>query len=170
METPPTETQKFRAMYAKIEKKTPSPFAAIVAVLLIGVAGVVTIAVLRPDLDPLAVSAVIFTFLTPTTLSLLSYLKAQETHLAVNSRLDQFIKNASKAAEAVGKETGRKESEARTDTLARDKINTPAILVTPVMVQGAQVVRDPSPPAIEEVTGTKIKGTIEGTIEQDKSS
>lgn len=115
----PTETQKFRAMYAKVEKKTPSPFAAIVAVLLIGVSGVVLITILRPDLDPLAVSAVIFGFLTPTTLSLMSYLKAQETHLAVNSRLDQFISSASKAAEAVGKEAGRKESEARTDDLAK---------------------------------------------------
>lgn len=106
-------------MYAKLEKKAPSPFAAIVAVLLIGVTGVVTITILRPDLDPLAVSAVIFGFLTPTTLSLMSYLKAQETHLAVNSRLDQFIINAAKAAEAVGKEVGRKESEARTDDLAK---------------------------------------------------
>lgn len=118
-EKPLTETQKIRAAYAKIEKKSPSPFAAIVAVLLIGVVGVVLVTVFRPDLDPLAISAVIFGFLTPTTLSLMSYLKAQETHLAVNSRLDQLIINASKAAEAVGKEVGRKESEARTDDLAK---------------------------------------------------
>lgn len=117
--TEPSETQKFRAMYAKVEKKAPNPFVAIVAVLLIGVAGVVLVTVLRPDLDPLAISAVIFGFLTPTTLSLMSYLKAQETHLAVNSRLDDLIENAKKAAEAVGKEVGRKESEARTDDLAK---------------------------------------------------
>lgn len=119
MNQEPTDTQKFRAMYAKMEKKAPSPFAAIVAVLLIGVTGVVIISVLRPDLDPLAVSAVIFGFLTPTTLSLMSYLKAQETHLAVNSRLDEFIKNAAAAALAAGQEAGRKESEARTDELNR---------------------------------------------------
>lgn len=118
-EKPLTETQKFKAMYAKMEKKAPNPFVAIVAVLLIGVAGVVVISVLRPDLDPLAVSAVIFGFLTPSTLSLMSYLKAQETHLAVNSRLEEFIRNATKAAQAVGQEAGRKESEARTDELAR---------------------------------------------------
>lgn len=117
--TEPSETQKFRAMYAKVEKKAPNPFVAIVAVLLIGVVGVVLVTVLRPDLDPLAISAVIFGFLTPTTLSLMSYLKAQETHLAVNSRLDDLIDNAKKAAEAVGKEAGRKESEARTDDLAK---------------------------------------------------
>lgn len=119
MNPEPTETQKFRAMYAKVEKKSTSPFAAIVSVLLIGVAGVVLVTILRPDLDPLAISAVIFGFLTPTTLSLMSYLKSQETHLAVNSRLDEFIRNASAAAKAVGQEAGRKESEARADELNR---------------------------------------------------
>jgi len=128
-EKPVTETQKFKAMYAKMEAtkpKTPNPFIAMVAVLLIGVVGVAVISAIRPDVDVLVISAVIFGFLTPTTASLLSYLKAQEaqaqaqeTHLAVNSRLDEFIKNASLAANAAGRKEGREASEARTDELTR---------------------------------------------------
>jgi len=80
---------------------------AVVAMGLFGVAGAVLITVLRPGADNSSTIIMIFGFLAPTTLSLLSFMKSQETHLSVNSRLDGFMRNASLAARAQGREEGR---------------------------------------------------------------
>lgn len=92
---------------------------AVVAMMLIAVAGVVVIVVLRPEADVALVIAAVFGFLAPTTLSMLSFMKAQETHLSVNSRLDQFIRNAEMAARAEGIGEGEKKANERTDALRK---------------------------------------------------
>src|SRR5678816_4493850 len=55
--------------------------------------------------------------------SLLAFMKAQETHLSVNSRLDAFMRNAEMVAHvqgmAEGRAQGRTDANARTDELAR---------------------------------------------------
>lgn len=76
---------------------------------LIAIVGTVIITLIRPDMDNGVIIAAFFGVLTPTTVSLLALMKAQETHLSVNSRLDQFIKNAGGIARAEGFEEGRKE-------------------------------------------------------------
>ena len=95
---------------------------AVVAMMLIGVVAVVAIVLGRPEKDNTAVIATIVGFLAPTTLSLLAFMKSQETHLSVNSRLDAFMANARMAAHAQGvtegRAQGRQSADARTDDLA----------------------------------------------------
>ena len=62
-----------------------------------------------PQADPLAVCASVFGLLSSTTLSLLAFMKSQQTHLSVNSRLDDFISTSSLAAHAEGQAQGMKE-------------------------------------------------------------
>ncbi len=75
----------------------------------------------RPDKDNSTLNTMIIGFTTTTTWALLAFLKAQETHLSVNSRLDQFIKNADRAArsegELVGRAAGLDQANRRTDDI-----------------------------------------------------
>lgn len=95
---------------------------AVVVMMALGVLGVVLIVVLRPEKDNTVVIAAVLGFLAPTTLSLLAFMKAQETHLSVNSRLDAFMANAKTAAYAdgmlEGRTQGRQLADDRTDALA----------------------------------------------------
>ena len=143
---PPTvwDTQKFRTKILEaarmvvddeMKSKRDNPpstnstyLIAIVVMVLIGISGIALIVSLRPDTDFLIVSAAVFGFITPTTLALMTFLKAQEatqqakeTHLAVNSRLDAFIKNAEAAARAQGKDEGREAANLRSDE--RQRVN-----------------------------------------------
>lgn len=85
------------------------------------VAGATVVSVVRPGQDNAALITAIFGFLTPTTLSLLAFMKSQETHLAVNSRLTQFIENAKQANIEIGINKGviqgTDAANARTDEL-----------------------------------------------------
>jgi len=90
---------------------------AIIVMTGIAIVGVATITIFRPNQDNTVVIASIFGFLAPTTLSLLAFMKAQETHLSVNSRLDQFMKNAELAARSEGFKQGQQEANDRTDLL-----------------------------------------------------
>ncbi len=58
-------------------------------------------------MDNAALYALIFGSIGPTTLSLLAYMKSQETHLSVNSRLEQFISSNGRAQRAEGELAGR---------------------------------------------------------------
>jgi len=97
---------------------------AVVVMIEIVVIAVTVIAVMRPEKDNTSLYALIMGSVGPTTLALLAFMKAQETHLSVNSRLDQFIRNAGEIAraegEAVGRAAGRIDADQRTDTL-KDK-------------------------------------------------
>ena len=93
---------------------------AIVSMLLIGVVGIAAIVIARPDQDNTVLIATVFAFIGPTTLSLLAFMKSQETHLSVNSRLDGFIRNAEAAASAKGNLEGQKIANERTDALKPD--------------------------------------------------
>lgn len=94
---------------------------AILSMTMIAIAGVGVIIYLRPESDLIIVMATVFGFTAPTTLSLLAFLKAQETHLSVNSRLDDLIKNATNAARNQGVQDGMDKANARTDDLAKGK-------------------------------------------------
>ena len=128
------ETDKFRAMLRKTgtnEDNTGKYLTAILGALLLGIGGLAVILWLRPEYDPVLVAGMIFAFLTPTTTSLLSFMKAEEakeqakeTHLSVNSRLDKFIEQASVAAKAEGMDLGRKEANDRTDALAHNSLES----------------------------------------------
>ena len=90
---------------------------AVVSMFIFGVSGIVLISTLSPKQDLIIVISAVFALLSPTTLSLLSFMKAQETHLSVNSRLDEFIKNADLAARAEGEIEGARKANQRADKL-----------------------------------------------------
>jgi hypothetical protein len=122
---------------------------AVVVMMLTGVASVTAVTILRPDNDNTAVIATLVGFLAPTTLSLLAFMKSQETHLSVNSRLDAFMANAKLAAHAQGRAEGRTEgqqwADARTDTLARTSQAPPPSGTIPT-VEAPVVVVPPKDP------------------------
>lgn len=64
---------------------------AVVLMLALGVGLVLGVLKLRPMIDPLIVIGAVFAMMTPTTAAVLGFMKAQETHLSVNSRLDAFM-------------------------------------------------------------------------------
>lgn len=80
---------------------------AIVVMVLISVTAIVAVTLIRPEQDNSSLYVLILGSIGPTTLALLAFMKAQETHLSVNSRLDQFIKNADRSARAEGELAGR---------------------------------------------------------------
>jgi hypothetical protein len=113
----------------EIKNALPAPtnapyLIAIVIMAIVTVAAIVIIAVVRPAQDNASINIQIIGFATTTTAAILAFMKAQETHLSVNSRLEQFIKNADRAArsegELVGRAAGREQADKRTDTL-KDK-------------------------------------------------
>jgi len=75
---------------------------AVVVMAVIGVLGVLVITIIRPKEDNTILITMVLGFLAPTTLSLLSLMKSQETHLSVNSRLDDFMTTAREASRAEG--------------------------------------------------------------------
>jgi hypothetical protein len=100
---------------------------AVVTMATLGVAAATAIVIAKPmtgmsPAETMVAVAAIFGFLAPTTLSLMTYLKAQETHLSVNSRLDAFLSTAKMAAHAQGvtegRQEGRRAADERTDILA----------------------------------------------------
>lgn len=97
---------------------------AVVAMMAIAFVAIVVIVIMLPDRDNMPLIGVIVGFLAPTTLSLLAFMKAQETHLSVNSRLDGFMRNAETAALAQGRaeglRVGAQQADQRTDTLRTD--------------------------------------------------
>lgn len=97
---------------------------AVVAIVLISAASIVAVEWLNPDKDNSLIITAILGFITPTMASIFSFLKAQETHLMVNSRLTEFMQNSEKAALARGRDEGRVLANERTDALAAKKKKT----------------------------------------------
>ncbi len=107
------------------------PYIVAVALMaVVAVLSVVAVIAVRPMEDNSVLIATILGFITTTTASLLAFMKSQETHLSVNSRLDAFMRNAALAAHIQGivdgRTQGRQEADARTDALA----NAPTTNVT----------------------------------------
>ena len=75
---------------------------AVVIMMILGVGGIMVLTVIRPNADNTMLIATMLGFLAPTTLSLLAFMKAQETHLSVNSRLDAFMEQARATGHAAG--------------------------------------------------------------------
>lgn len=103
-----------------------TPYLVAVCVMLaLGIVAVVAVTIIRPTEDNSSLYVLIFSSIGPTTLALLAFMKAQETHLSVNSRLEQFIRNADRAArsegELAGRAAGREAADQRTDILKKDQ-------------------------------------------------
>jgi len=96
--------------------------------------GAVIVVVARPDSDIVVVLTLSFGFATSMAGTVISAMKSQEaslqaqaaneqakeTHLIVNSRMEQAIKDAAKAAYGEGVKAGREDANKRTDMLKRE--------------------------------------------------
>src|SRR4026209_700881 len=106
---------------------------AVVAVVAFVLATIVAITVSRPIQDNTILIGLVVGFAAPTLLSLLALMKAQETHLSVNSRLDAFMTTAREASYAQGilegRTTGRASADERTDALSKSSSPTPPSVV-----------------------------------------
>ena len=102
---------------------------ATIVVFSVGMLSVVLVTLLRVTEDNGILITAIIGFTGTTLGSVLAFMKSQETHASVNSRMDDFIKKfeASSVAKqdlarseglAEGKTQGRKSSDDRTDTLS----------------------------------------------------
>lgn len=109
-----------------VKNSLPSPnntpyVIAVVIMSIIAMVCIVAVTLIRPSQDNSVLNVLILGFSTTTTAAILAFMKAQETHLSVNSRLEQFIRNADRAArsegELVGRAAGREQADQRTDTL-----------------------------------------------------
>ncbi len=100
----------FEDMPSPTSQRPASNWPYIVAVILMMAFGTIAILVLtalRPNQDNTALITLVIGFLAPTTLSLLAFMKSQETHLMVNSQLAAFIAAAKQVAHHEGVDEGR---------------------------------------------------------------
>jgi len=76
-----------------VVKSTSSNIPYLISILLmslLGVIGTLSIVLLRPGEDNASLYISVASFVLPTTTALMAFLKTQETHLLVNSRMDEF--------------------------------------------------------------------------------
>lgn len=121
-----TELEKQKLDAVPLPNKQASYFGYVVAFAGVGIAAIVVILWTRPDSDPLIVVGVIGGLMTSIIYSFLGYMKSDEskqqsveTYHLVNSRMTIALEDAVKAALGEGRKQGRRESEARTDKLAK---------------------------------------------------
>ncbi|SRR5258706_7994129 len=100
------------------ENKNLPYLIAVTIMAIIAVIGIVIVAIVHPA-DSMLIIGAIIGFLTPTTLSLLAFMKSQETHQAVNGRLGQFIENSNALAASQGFAAGVAQNKA--DALSKSK-------------------------------------------------
>lgn len=91
---------------------------AVVIIVMVVFIAAASIIIYRPDADILVVLTVSLGFATAISTSVMSAMKAQETHLLVNSRMEKAITDATMAAFGEGMKQGRETANARTDMLA----------------------------------------------------
>lgn len=119
----PTEEQK-KALMGEARRSISTPpdnkpyIMAVIAMMFLGVIGIIAITMIRPEQDNTILIAAMLGFLAPTTLALLAFMKSQETHLSVNSRLDAFMHAAESAARYKGIEEGRVKGQEETAATA----------------------------------------------------
>lgn len=88
---------------------------AVVILALIGALLVMGVLYARPTSDPVDVIGNVLKGLAPTIAGVLAFLKSQETHLIVNSRLDAFMAAHAKNAHAEGMAEGAAKERARSE-------------------------------------------------------
>lgn len=189
------ETDKFRVMMSKSGYAPPrngnAPYLiAVISALFITIAGSAVIIFIRPDYDPIIIIVGIGTATGAVTTQLLQFMKLNEvaqkaeiavvqsketqiqtdaTHAMVNSTLSAALETARKAGYGAGLEAGAIAANERTDALAQASLVLPVVAVPAVVYQGVQPTPAPTKEVATEVgEGMKIKGTIEGTIEEKK--
>lgn len=121
---------------------------AVVIMMLLG--GLIVLGVLwmHPGTEPLGVLAEVGKWLTVLTTVVLTFMKSQETHMMVNSRLEAWMKDHAAVARADGEKAGIAIATERAVTQAVTIENAIArvALPAPPQVIGLTVTRAPAPP------------------------
>jgi len=86
---------------------------AVLILFLIGVVLIGAVLFLRPNYDPLIIIGTVGGMITTILGSLLALMKAQETHLTVNSQLTEWKEESTRAAHSEGIIKGTKEEQER---------------------------------------------------------
>lgn len=84
---------------------------AVLGMAVTGISGILGVELLRPNQDNMMLHSLIVAFLTPSTMSLLALMKVHDTHLIVNSRMDELLKLTKTAAFARGQLQGPAEQD-----------------------------------------------------------
>ena len=74
---------------------------AVLIMSILGVLAVLVITLVRPDVDNASLIGQVLGYLLPTTMALLAFLKSQETHSEVNSRMTEFVDTVNAKAGAI---------------------------------------------------------------------
>ena len=92
------------------------------AMALLGAFLIVTILWLRPTSDPMTVIEKVASPLVPTLAAIMAWLKIQEVHLNINSRLTEFMQARVDAADAKGQLKGTADEQARQAALPSSEV------------------------------------------------
>lgn len=136
---------------------------AIVVMILIGLVSILVVEIMRPEKDNVQLIATIAGFIVPTTASILALMKSQETHLTVNSQLEQWKRDYARLMHAEGEEIGRTGEQARVAKVRADSVTAPErrTIASP----------EAAPVAAAEATVDTMNVTATGpvTVEQTKT-
>ncbi len=112
-----------------------------IVVLLLGLLAIFGVFLVRPDKDNSAIITIIIGVITPTSVTILAFLKSSDTHLTVNSLFDKVMEAA--------KALARQEAVAEERQSVKDRLA--ASVTTP------EIVLEEVPVVIPKVTATVVK-------------
>jgi hypothetical protein len=127
--------------------KPPSNWPYLIAVILMAAFGVIAVLILtklRPTQDNSMLITTVIGFLSTTTGVILTFMKAADTHDAVNGQLRRFLDTARQVSHYEGQAQGRIEG------IAEGELRHPMQAVIPVVLQPAPPIL-PTAPALSPV-------------------
>lgn len=99
----------------------------LVIVIGISLMFMVIILLIRPEQDPVSLIGEILKPVVPTVAAVFAYLKSQEVHLQVNSRLDQLLEKSVREAHLTGMLDGLNQERDRHDAIDNNKVTKTSI-------------------------------------------
>lgn len=129
-------------------KQSLTPYLVVIfGMVFTAITGTVLVFIFRPAQDNTAIVASILGFVGSTLAALMAFMKTQETHLIVNSRMDEFKQElrmatrlATAAARAEGVTEGKQEADVRVDKLIVGVASArPPVAAVPPILPGASV-------------------------------
>lgn len=151
------------------QKSSSFPYlVAVMVMAVLTVLAIVAITALRPAADNSALIGLVITATAPTTVALLAFMKAQETHLSVNSRLDAFMSTAKQISRMEGVQEGMASGVQASATVA-----AAAEIASALVTAGAKapIVIAPSAKtvALEVTIAEKKDATLSGERHEEKA-
>lgn len=130
---------------------------AVLFLATLAVIAILAVSLIRPTQDNTTLITAILSTVVPTIAAVLAFMKAQETHLSVNSRMDELLKRTSELSRvegvAAGRVIGAAAANERTDVIAQKAAETPlqVHLASPLAIKV-----DLAPPVGEDAHKEKV--------------